>query len=287
MTLPRFSSKLRSPQRCSSPPDTHELGGSRRSVIGVPAHFLFLILSLFIAACGRPVSNVDTTETTLKALEQLSLEQTSGLGPHQTRTTTTITTTTGQRERVVRESSELKWDGWKKYAYQVKKADRTAFDVTVFGDKAFQRQLDGRLRVRNELEEFHYYLRQTWNPWPQIVSPFKPVIFLEAGTPAEVEGRKVTAFKLGLRPRIDAVPATEDASLQTVEHEQLEGAIWMDTTTGVPLKLTLKGTYKTVRLKRRGGAQGDETRTRVEFELLRTRIGESQVEGPPQVVARP
>lgn len=261
-----------------------------RQLRTVPLAFLavcILCIAPLMTACGRSAALKETSEEVAKALDQVSLPQVSQLGPHTYQTKVDITSKGREGEKRILEQQNLQWDGWNQYRYVIQKGELTSLDVTIWKGMAYQRSPDGKVRTRSNLEEMHYYLRQAWNPWEGVIHPFRASVVYELEQVDEREGRPVQRYHIGFRARTEPDPAGTEATRRSTEATRLEGKLWLDTATKVPLQIELSGAWKQVRFARRPGDTGEETRYEVAFQLRRYNIGLLQLSEPPEFVARP
>jgi len=211
----------------------------------------------------------------------------ANLGPHHAESRLVLTSGGPDNPKVVSEEYELRWDNWGQYQYRVKKGNNIVMDVTVWGGKGFQRQSDGRIRKRERPDELNYYLRQTWNQWHSAINQFKQVLIYQFERSGDLEGRPVDKYLLTLKRRVEPGTSGRNRLRQSIEHDKLEGAIWIDRTTKVPLQAVLQGEYRVVRFSRRPGAPGEEAHYKIDFKLRRYNIGRQQLTEPPETLALP
>lgn len=254
---------------------------------------LLLLLSLF-TACGRSAARKEASDEVGTLLDRLSLAQVTALGPHKYESWLQLTppeaadkAAGGKGEKAIVEQQTLLWDGWDQYRYVIQKGELTTLDVTVWKGQAFQRGPDGKVRTRSNLEEMHYYLRQTWNPWEGVIHPFRSSVQYELEQTDELEGRPVDRYKIGFSAMVEPDATSQEPTRRTLEPELLEGKLWLDKATKVPLQIELKGAWKQVRFARRPGEVGETRRYGVAFKLRRYNIGKRQLPEPPEFVARP
>lgn len=198
-----------------------------------------------------------------------------------------MTTKSRRGSQVVKEHYDLQWDGWEQFRYRVEKGQFMVMDVTVWKGRAYQRELGGRIRIREDPGEMHYYLRQTWNQWNGATEAFKPVLTYEFVEMGDVEGRPVEKYNISMTPRIEPNPSSAHRLRQSIEHDSAEGTVWIDRETGVPLHIDFRGEYRTVRFSRSPTGPREEALHRVEFELRRFNLGHQQVTESPAVARSP
>lgn len=249
---------------------------------------LWILTLLVCVGCSPSGSPQQVSESLGKQLSSLSFKQVEALGPHRADVSTVLTLAGGGGgRREVDEQQSLYWTGWDRYRYRVQKNALATLDVTVWQGKVYQVQPDGRIRTRASLEEAHYYLRQTWNPWEGVIQPFKAVALYEFQQPDELEGRSVDRYRIGFQPRLDAPSEGTDPLRRSTVVDRLEGKLWLDRATGVPLQIQLEGAWKQIRYARRPGSSGEEASNSVVFSLRRYGFGKHHITGPPEVLARP
>lgn len=246
-----------------------------------------LLLLLLCVGCGSSGSPQQVSESLGKQLSSISFKQVEALGPHLYEASIKLSLGGQGGKREVDEQHSLAWTGWDRYRYRVQKNGLATLDVTVWQGKVFQVQPDGRIRTRDNTEEAHYYLRQTWNPWEGVIQPFKAVAVYEYQQLDELDGRSVERYRIGFQPRLDAPSEGTDPLRRSTVVERLEGKLWLDRTTGVPLQIQLEGAWKQVRYARRPGSSGEEAPNSVVFTLRRSGFGKHHVTGPPEALARP
>ncbi len=247
-------------------------------------HYLFALvtaLTLLVQACGPSAGKRETTESVANKLSHLSIDQLAALGPHRSETILSLSTKSHHRSQLFREQYDLQWDRKDQYRYRVTKGDFLVMDVTVWKGRVYQRDFGGRLRIRDDASEVSYYLRRTWNQWPQASEVFKPVLVYEHPEKAILEGRPVVKYRIGLHKQIDPNPKSNGRMRQAIEHDRAEGAIWIDDATGVPLRIDFVGEYRVIRFARGSSGRREETRHRLEFRLVRQDFGMPQVTASP------
>ncbi len=139
-----------------------------------------------------------------------------------------MSTKSGRRSQVIQEQYDLQWDRRDQYRYRVRKGDFAVMDVTIWKGRVYQRDFGGRLRIREDTSEVDYYLRQTWNQWPGATEVFRPVLVYEKAAPGTLEGRAVDRYRIAFHKQIDPNPPSASRVRQAVEHDRVEGAIWLD-----------------------------------------------------------
>lgn len=252
---------------------------------------MLLMWALSLSACQSQSDQRDASAAIASGLEKLTWEQVAQLGPHLYETSLVLKSSGGseraEADRARTEKQVLQWDGWEQYHYAIQKGKLTPLDVTVWQNRVFQRMPDGRIRQRENPEEIHYYLRQTWNPWQGVIQPFRGMATYSLEQLDELEGRPVERYKLGFEARVAPTGAGPEATRRSLVGESLAGQVLLDKTTRVPLLIELEGAWRQGRFARRPGDAGEETRYEVTFKLRRSRFGKTQLSEPPETVARP
>lgn len=220
-------------------------------------------------------------------LNRLTFDSMVSLGSHHMIGTLALTEASSSRNFTSKETYELKWEGWHRYAYRITKDERPTLDVMILGGAAYQVRPDGMARERPNVHDFHYYLQQTWNLWATAARPFGDALgmsALERGTEA---GRPATQYAVSLRgPHPGSEEAGGTGALRT-ELVAADGRVWIDDATGVPLTATFNGVYKTIRASRVPGRPDAETRHTITLELSRDGLGSDQQLDAPEVAPAP
>jgi len=240
-----------------------------------------------MSACGRSGGHRETSESVAEKLARLSPDALASLGPHHCESVLLLNSEGDRGAKVIQERYELQWDNWDQYRYRVEKNGRKVMDLTIWKGQAYQRQGDGRLKTRKNTHEMHYYLRQTWNQWEAAVKPFSSVLRYDYRQTEIVEGRPVHRYDLALESVVDPLPGRKGRSRQSIVYDSINGSIWIDDATGLPLKAVMDAGYRHVRFSRRPGHPGEEIRFRLEFRLRRYDFGRQQVTESPGQLARP
>lgn len=252
----------------------------------IRVQLLLILPLLLLTSCGQSARK-EASDEIGKKLDQLSLSQVTALGPHKCESWLELSNPSQAGDKAIVEQQTLQWDGWDQYRYVIQKGDLTTLDVTLWKGQAFQRGPDGKVRTRSNLEEMHYYLRQTWNPWEGVIHPFRSSVQYMLEQTDELEGRPVDRYKIGFRATVEPDASSQEPTRRMLEPEILEGKLWLDKATQVPLQIDLKGAWKQVRFARRPGDVGETRRYAVAFKLRRYNIGKRQLPEPPEFVARP
>ena len=248
------------------------------------SYFLAFVL---LAGCGPSVGHREQTESIAERLSKLSFTDIMALGRHRSETELTTRTESRGRSQAISEHYDLRWEGWEQFQYQVTKGEFMVMDFTVWKGKAYQRQFGGRTRIRDNPSEMHYYLRQTWNQWNGVAEAFRSVLVYESAESVHVEGRPVETYHIRLAPQVEPNPGVTQRLRQSVEHDRVEGELWIDKATGVPLQIVFHGEYRVIRFSRRPGKPGETTRHWIEFKLRRYNIGQPQEIESPAVARSP
>lgn len=247
------------------------------------------LLALLFVACtrgqGSQGPSTSQADPVAARLSSLPVDALVSLGPHAMNATLAISDVAPKRSFESTEVYDLKWEGWRRYAYRITKEDRPTLDVVVKGDKAYQMRGDGKARPRDNVHDFHYYLQQTWNLWAVATRPFEGNLRL---TPVETvtrESRPTTHYQVALRPT--GMLVDDEGGTGTMRTQLLTagGDVWVDEATGLAVEAEFNGTYKTIRVSRVPGRPDAETDHAITLNLTRTNIGKGQgIEIPTELV---
>lgn len=235
-------------------------------------------------ACNSGSSTeVPSEDPVIKTLSTLPFDNVEALGTHQMDGQLTLTDSARNRTVQVTETYNLLWDGWKRYSYRITKDGRSTFDVTIVDGVAYQARRPGKIRARENLYDFHFYLQQTWNLWAQAVRPFGTALTLQQAEEGDVGGRTATRYEVGLREQALLLGETpQRRGLQTLL-VSATGFVWVDKATQVPLAAEFNGQYKTIQPSRAPGRNADETSHDIQLNLTRSSFGAALPISAPEV----
>lgn len=252
-----------------------------RRVDAALAALLLALLCACQSGSGAPTKPLEADPVAAR-LMGLPFDAMTGLGPHHMTATLKVSDEADKRSFASTEVYDLRWEGWRRYAYRVTKEERPTMDVVVAEDRAYQLRPDGLARPRENVHDFHYYLQQTWNQWSTAVRPFGDDLTLTPVETASRDGRPTTRFQVGLRRGGLIVDDSAGTGTMRTILATAEGYVWLDDTTGVPLEAQFEGSYKTIRVSRVPGKPDAETVHRISLALGRDGIGQEQtIEIPP------
>lgn len=251
---------------------------------------LGLCLWVYVAACNEEpevVAQSQYINPLLQQMAKLSFDNAMGLGAHQMEGTLKVSSEGESRTIQSTETYRLAWEGWKNYAYKVTKNERPTMDVVIGGNQAYQ--LRGNRAVkRDNLHDFHYYLQKTWNLWATAVRPFGEHLELKELRTTAREGRPTTEYQVSLREGAQRQRQSPGNGTSRIRYESVEGNIWVDKATNVPLSITFHGTYVSIRPSRLPGKKDSETVHEINLDVTRSNFGKSQnIELPEVLPERP
>ena len=128
-------------------------------------------------------------------------------------------------------------------------------EVSIVDRKTYIRQDKGQMRVADNHDfQAPGWSDIAWSSLAQALEPFRPSLRFSQGRAARVGDREAVRFDLGFRPpepeskpKVDSLPATTLAVTapagwrERAKARELSGSLYIDKTTGTPLKLSLNG----------------------------------------------
>ena len=131
----------------------------------------------------------------------------------------------GEKSSHHEESIAIQWQDWDHFSYRRLVDGKGVMNLIVSKHVPWLLRPNGKWKKRRDAEPYRVQMRNSWNAWEQIVSPFSDGLEMKGQGFEQIEGRRVQRFQLEYTP-----PESQPNGVQPA---RLSGSVWVDQETAV------------------------------------------------------